>query len=454
MIARTLMATVAILSLPAAAMAQTPSPQNQQTEQASAAATDPSMFTALAASGNLFEVETSQNALDRVQSADVRDFAQMMIEDHQKALDQLQQAAAEDGWDMPTEMGNVHRQKFETLSGQNADTFETDYVRAQVQAHNEAVSLYQDYLASGPAGALHTYAQKTLPVLQQHQQRIMEIAQAMGVAGDSEDRQAATIRPADSQQAQATAGDGRDAQQDPVALDGTCQTSLTNFANELGRNQYWLNGWGNRWGHGQETATTSNTTVMPWTGVAAGVRSPRTQIRELYGAAQVLAYQGNSEGCQYLLQVLENTYGTYTARLEDAGVEPGSVSDWRREQLAYARPVTELTEMGRLNVDDITGTDVRNLQDENLGSVSDLVIDPDSGQLTYVVVARGGFLGFGEDYVAVPWERFSATPGVNTLVLDLDPQRLEQAPSIDPDSFGDPSTYAAQDQQIEAFWNS
>jgi sporulation protein YlmC with PRC-barrel domain len=342
-------------------------------------------------------------------------------------------------------MGEVHRQKFETLSGQNADSFEAEYVRAQVEAHDEAVSLYHDFVADATAGELRAFAQETLPVLQQHRERIYEIAGSMGL----EVQQRGQAEVSDSQQAQS----GQLAAEDQAAMSGTCQTSLANFANEIGEDQFWVTGWGNRWGTGQVDPATTTTDTMPWAGAGTDLRSPRAQIRELYGAAQVLAYQGNSEGCQYLLDVLDNTYQSYTARLNDAGIAPDNVSGWRQEQLALAQPVTDLSEMGRLNADDITGTDVRNLKDENLGSVSDLVLDPASGQLTYVVVARGGFLGIGEDYLAVPWDRFSATPGLNTLVLNMDVETLQNASAIDPDTFGDPNTYSQQDQQIGEFWN-
>ncbi len=446
---RTLMITVSMLG--SAGLVLPPvMAQDQQTQQGqeARAPTDPSMFTALAASGNLFELESSRNALERVQSQEVHDFARMMVEDHHHSLERLQQAAAQEGWEMPAEMSEIDRQKFEMLGGQNADNFEAQYVQAQIEAHNEAVSLYQSYVADGPEGPLRTYAQETLPVLEQHQQRITEIAQALGIADQANQAQ----RPGDEGQAQAT--QSNEGAQENQAMAGTCQTGLTNFASELGHDQFWVSGWGNRWGTGAAGADDPNAAFVPWSGADTDVRSPRTQIRQLYGAANVLAYQGNSEGCQYLLDILHNTYSEYTARLNDAGVAPENVSSWRQEQLALAQPVADRSGTGRINAEDLTGTEVRNLQDESLGSVSDLVLDPATGELTYVVVARGGFLGFGEDYVAVPWNRFSATTGLNTLVLDMSPEALQDAPAINPDTFGDPATYGDQDQRINQFWNS
>jgi sporulation protein YlmC with PRC-barrel domain len=53
---------------------------------------------------------------------------------------------------------------------------------------------------------------------------------------------------------------------------------------------------------------------------------------------------------------------------------------------------------------DIIGTKIRNAQDENIGSVSDLVIDKD-GRVKAGIISVGGFLGIGDKHVAVPWNQ-------------------------------------------------
>jgi sporulation protein YlmC with PRC-barrel domain len=61
-------------------------------------------------------------------------------------------------------------------------------------------------------------------------------------------------------------------------------------------------------------------------------------------------------------------------------------------------------QVGDYMADDIIGTKIRNAQDENIGSVSDLVIDND-GRVKAVVISVGGFLGIGDKHVAVPWSQ-------------------------------------------------
>ena len=54
----------------------------------------------------------------------------------------------------------------------------------------------------------------------------------------------------------------------------------------------------------------------------------------------------------------------------------------------------------------MTGMDVRNPQGEALGEVKDVVIDARTGEVAYIALAHGGFLGMGEDLHAYPVKAF------------------------------------------------
>jgi len=239
---------------------------------------------------------------------------------------------------------------------------------------------------------------------------------------------------------------------------GDCAAELDSFAARMNQDGLWVRGWGNRYNQlgtpVEPAATTEERTMAPWAGIGTNVASPRAQIRELYSAAQVLSYRGEEEGCTYLLAILDQTYGEYATQLSDAGVEPDNVLGWRQEQIALAEPIESVEVQGPINVDDLTGTDVRTPEDESLGSVSDLILEPGDGEVQYAVVARGGILGIGTDYVAVPWDQFRATDGLNTLVIDTTPERFEDAPTIEAGAFSDARMIDRQHRGIESYWNS
>lgn len=197
--------------------------------------------------------------------------------------------------------------------------------------------------------------------------------------------------------------------------------------------------------------TTTGTAAAPDPTVAQpawglGIRAPGVQIETLFRAAQILAIRGDQEGCDMVLAELRTLYEDYATRLEEAGVDPGQVATWRRDMLLTAQPVSEV-DLGRLSIDQITGSEVRNLQDERLGDIDDVLVS--DGRVEHVVIARGGFFGIGADYVAVPWERLSATPGMNMFLLDVSAQVLEEAPHVSGDVL---RLTDAERAEIESFW--
>jgi len=81
----------------------------------------------------------------------------------------------------------------------------------------------------------------------------------------------------------------------------------------------------------------------------------------------------------------------------------------------------------------IIGSRVESPGQDRLGRVAALVIDLQTGQVPYVVVAAGGFLGLMAELRPVPPESFSireAARGI-TLVLDLPQEQWDEAPSVD-----------------------
>ena len=64
--------------------------------------------------------------------------------------------------------------------------------------------------------------------------------------------------------------------------------------------------------------------------------------------------------------------------------------------------------------DSLTGNQVRSSveNDEDIGTINDLIIDED-GKINAVVVGVGGFLGMGEKNVAIEWESLELTKDEN-----------------------------------------
>ena len=128
------------------------------------------------------------------------------------------------------------------------------------------------------------------------------------------------------------------------------------------------------------------------------------------------------------------------------------VSGWRQQQFAAARPVAGMNTA--LRSDELLGTDVRDPQNEALGSVHDLVMSPKTGKIAYLIIARGGIFGIDEKFVPVPWEDFKATPTMNLLMLDTTKSTMAAAPQVNNDQFATPGHFDPESQKVDAYWKA
>ena len=83
----------------------------------------------------------------------------------------------------------------------------------------------------------------------------------------------------------------------------------------------------------------------------------------------------------------------------------------------------------QMRAEELIGADVRQASGEKIGKIQDLVID-ENGRLVGVVVSVGGFLGFGDKEVALPWNKLEPRPLERLAVATVDKDELEQAPGF------------------------
>ena len=86
-----------------------------------------------------------------------------------------------------------------------------------------------------------------------------------------------------------------------------------------------------------------------------------------------------------------------------------------------------------LAASEIKGARVINFQNQDVGDIDELLIEPDTGEIRFAVVSVGGFLGLGSTRVAVPWVAFQIVNerGRVKYMLDATRERLEKAPRVE-----------------------
>ena len=174
-----LLAAAAALAISPAALAQQTSPRaggsGAASEQAQLSAAD-QQFVEKAAIGGMFEVQSSDLAEDKTQSAEVREFAKQMVRDHGKANEELESLAEDLNAAVPTSMDAKHIKVLQNLrAASEGPEFDRAYVQAQRDAHKEAISLFTNYSKSNGNQQLTSWAEKTLPTLKEHQQHLQQV---------------------------------------------------------------------------------------------------------------------------------------------------------------------------------------------------------------------------------------------------------------------------------------
>ncbi len=77
--------------------------------------------------------------------------------------------------ELPSALDSAHQTKLDKLKGLSGSDFVSSYRTMQVDAHKDAVDLFERYAKGGDDAELKSWAGKTLPALKHH----LEMAQGL-----------------------------------------------------------------------------------------------------------------------------------------------------------------------------------------------------------------------------------------------------------------------------------
>ncbi|MEM7689311.1 MAG: PRC-barrel domain-containing protein [Pseudomonadota bacterium] len=83
--------------------------------------------------------------------------------------------------------------------------------------------------------------------------------------------------------------------------------------------------------------------------------------------------------------------------------------------------------------DRVEGTSVFGADGNKIGSVENLLIDKQSGQVTDAVVSVGGFLGIGEERHSLPWSMLKYDTDQGGYRVNATEEQLKEAPRFQKD---------------------
>lgn len=142
----------AVVSLPAAAQVMTPAE-----------------YVATAGASDLYEITASKVVLETTQDPKIRQFAQMMIDQHSKSTAEVKAAAAKSRVRVSAPKLTPLQQELVTeLRGEQGTARDAAYIAQQRASHGQALNVQKAYSLDGTAPALKTAAGNIVPVVQQH----------------------------------------------------------------------------------------------------------------------------------------------------------------------------------------------------------------------------------------------------------------------------------------------
>jgi putative membrane protein len=140
-------------------------------------ANTPEEFVAAAAMGDMYEIESGKIAAARAKRADVKAFANMMVEHHTKTTADLKKALADNNIaiTLPAALDDRRTGMLNNLKAAGDADFDLAYLHQQAAAHLEALTLHGGYADRGDNPVLKAAAAKTRPVVQAHMDELRKI---------------------------------------------------------------------------------------------------------------------------------------------------------------------------------------------------------------------------------------------------------------------------------------
>ena len=135
-----------------------------------------------AGQGGNFEIQAGQLAAQKGNSEDVKQFGQMMVDDHTKLNQQMTPIAAQLAMKPPTGVSSKDKKELKKLQGLSGDDFDKEYIAMMVKDHTADQKAFKDEADNGQLPEEKSAATQGGSVVSQHLDKIKQIAQAHNVS--------------------------------------------------------------------------------------------------------------------------------------------------------------------------------------------------------------------------------------------------------------------------------
>lgn len=151
-------------------------------QDASSTAAQDKTFVMKAGKGSLAEIQMSNMALKKSKNADVKAFAQKMVDDHTKLIADMKPFADQMGVPPPTKVTPEAMQEEARLKAKTGGDFDKEYITAMVADHHKDLGEFMTERDTTANQDLKATVTQGTQVVKEHTQMIDQMAQAKGIA--------------------------------------------------------------------------------------------------------------------------------------------------------------------------------------------------------------------------------------------------------------------------------
>jgi putative membrane protein len=160
------------------AFVQSPVAQEAKKEKAGLQKQDAKMMREIA-QADLAEVQAGKLGASKASSAEVKKFAQHMVDDHGKHLSEARAMAKTKGLQLPSAPAKKHQQAMKKLESASGAEFDKVFMQQMVKDHEDALKLVQNTAKNAKDPQLKADAEKTAPVIEKHLEDAKRIAASL-----------------------------------------------------------------------------------------------------------------------------------------------------------------------------------------------------------------------------------------------------------------------------------
>ncbi len=137
-------------------------------------------FASKATASNNFEIQAANIALTKSQDQNIKQYAQMIVDDHTAAGNELATLVKNKNWQLSTPDNQNYNQLIDQLNNADPANFDRTYADLMATSHQDAITLFKD-ASTGTATTdadLRKFATDKIPAFQKHLDQIKNMQPA------------------------------------------------------------------------------------------------------------------------------------------------------------------------------------------------------------------------------------------------------------------------------------